>query len=775
MKNLSIRLKGFTGIKKGLGRDEIALDLSLLNGLTAIAGPNGFGKSTLIENLHPFRILASRKGALAHHVFLRDAVKEYAFAMDGHTFQTVLKIDNHSERQEAFIYKDGKAKSETNGKVSEYDKYIKDLFGSSNLFFNSVFCPQNSKKISQLTPGALTKLFIEFLGHEKYEMYKDTSNKSANIIAGKRFDLAEQKNKLADKILELATVEDRIAHTVASKKEYEEKLKHEKDVLKSAREGLEIERKNIINNDQLQIKINALQKELDDDIISGNKDNDQTSRKLTELREKARVLCDQIKVLDEILNKKDEISAAGSETKKLDQKIADCNENIKQVVNLIEKNNLWLNGLRKDHAETTEKYMKQHDDLVIKINELRIYERDLVSCRENIKALDARDPDCQSQTCSFIVSALEAEKKIPELEKACSGLKELDEKSLTLLNKRHEFEAQYQKDLAECTEKADFLIDQKADLEKALTAVELKKTELAHLSEKQGEIDVAQAKKDNLNDLKGEIIEEGIKISEELEARNQERKKKDSEIVSEIKGLEFDLNIEAQKQFEIWEKAIEQYENSVSFIEIHIANLDSMMRGLDKDLETKIDLEAQIKEIDARDEFLSSEASQWIYIKNGCSKDGLQALEIEAIAPEISENANSLLSSAFGPLSTIDFKTLDEDGKETLKIRVIDEDGEDVLLDNRSGGQQVWALKALRLAMTMISKEKSGRDFKTFFSDEEDGALSVENAEKFINLYRALMSQGGFDDCVYISHKSECISMADNRIEFNQDKTISIL
>lgn len=53
---LSLTLKGFRGIRDGLGLDVLTLDLELLAGdaaLVALAGANGRGKSTILDNLHP--------------------------------------------------------------------------------------------------------------------------------------------------------------------------------------------------------------------------------------------------------------------------------------------------------------------------------------------------------------------------------------------------------------------------------------------------------------------------------------------------------------------------------------------------------------------------------------------------------------------------------------------------------------------------------------------------------------------------------------------------
>jgi exonuclease SbcC len=63
MQPLSLRLRGFRGIRDGLGLDELTLDLERLAdgaALVAIAGANGRGKSTVMDNLHPYLTMPSR-------------------------------------------------------------------------------------------------------------------------------------------------------------------------------------------------------------------------------------------------------------------------------------------------------------------------------------------------------------------------------------------------------------------------------------------------------------------------------------------------------------------------------------------------------------------------------------------------------------------------------------------------------------------------------------------------------------------------------------------
>ena len=95
MKPLSLRLKGFRGIRDGLARDEIALDLERITAgaqLIALAGSNGRGKTTLMENLTPYPVMPSRAGAdglgsfsFYDHLCLPENEKELIYAINSLT------------------------------------------------------------------------------------------------------------------------------------------------------------------------------------------------------------------------------------------------------------------------------------------------------------------------------------------------------------------------------------------------------------------------------------------------------------------------------------------------------------------------------------------------------------------------------------------------------------------------------------------------------------------------------------------------------------------
>ncbi|MFP3648675.1 hypothetical protein, partial [Paraburkholderia sp. SIMBA_054] len=66
MRPLTLTLTGFIGVRDGMKRDSVTLNLeSLPNGLIALTGPNGAGKSIIMDSLHPYRIMPSRATKLS--------------------------------------------------------------------------------------------------------------------------------------------------------------------------------------------------------------------------------------------------------------------------------------------------------------------------------------------------------------------------------------------------------------------------------------------------------------------------------------------------------------------------------------------------------------------------------------------------------------------------------------------------------------------------------------------------------------------------------------
>jgi DNA repair protein SbcC/Rad50 len=166
---LRLTLTGFRGIRSGLGRDTITLDLDELAGdcvLVAIAGANGRGKTTVMDNLHPFMVMPSRAGAdglgafsYYDHVYLPESQKELVWLHRGRTYKTHLVFRvNGKRRTEAFLFErtgdaawkpvalaDGTV---SDGKVDTYEKAVSEVLCPPETFFTSVFSAQGKRPLS---------------------------------------------------------------------------------------------------------------------------------------------------------------------------------------------------------------------------------------------------------------------------------------------------------------------------------------------------------------------------------------------------------------------------------------------------------------------------------------------------------------------------------------------------------------------------------------------------------------------------------------------------
>ncbi|HEC62121.1 MAG TPA: hypothetical protein ENI27_07695 [bacterium] len=94
---------------------------------------------------------------------------------------------------------------------------------------------------------------------------------------------------------------------------------------------------------------------------------------------------------------------------------------------------------------------------------------------------------------------------------------------------------------------------------------------------------------------------------------------------------------------------------------------------------------------------------------------------------------------------------------------------EEVEMRLTSGGEQVLLLHALRLAMTLYAKSKSGKDFKTIFVDEIDGQLSSKIRNDFAEMNRQALREGEFETMMLVSHSHEVIDAADRIINFSEN------
>jgi len=830
MRLKKVRIRGAIGIKKGLGLNEISLDLDGLSGLVVLDGPNGVGKTTLLDNMQPFRILPSRKAGLANHFFLRDSCRELVLEHEGTEYRLLVRIDAEKGKQEGYIYVNGSNESLTTGKVREYDAEIKRLFGSKDLFLSSVFCAQGTDD-SQLGPAELKKQFVEFLNIQKYQAWADTAKAAGNILKEKIAEAERQIKRIDDDPLPSG---QEINAAIKSIEKEIEALEHDLRHLDDIKTGTSAKREELVKKiakaEAENEKINILRQEYER--LCERKSNAEADyrQRLNEISDEILQANLVIQGKQDLIDKMPMIETAKYEARDVEAEIANKQKVLAELqaqVQRLSKSESDDYRLLRERAQETQKKIKEfaeklsqkdimlaavqqrEHDIKMKIRDIKnnrklsALQYDISAAKATVQDLDKRDPACTSETCSFIVSAIDAQKRLPGMIAEAERLeKELDGQKNRL-----------KKELSETNKEMLAILNEKQDLDKSIQACnailtgindeerqtaeryQVKHTEISReIDGTRRQIDELRVKLDAYRDLisqEAEAKAASVEIKnaekqikklkaerEKLEASNTEAM---SEIMTRMAKLSDQINannvsIDLKDELAGIDSELNRIERAIQEKQAKKNNLrenDLQELSFKLKMRTKLDNEKSL--LETRIKLFSNELSDWAYLTIACGKNGIQALEIDAVAPAISGVANALLSETFGPTFQVRLDTLNDAAKETLDIWVSRPDGSEVLLDDLSGGEKVWVLKALRLARTIIIKEKSGRNLLTCFGDEEDGALRHgETSLSFIGLYREFLRLGGFQTCFYISHKPECIGAADYRLVFEPGNGITV-
>jgi exonuclease SbcC len=816
MKLIDLKLKGFIGLNKGMGLDEISLPLADLSGLVAFDGPNGRGKTTILENMQPFRTFASRRGTLKKHCFAKDSQKELTLEYNGDIIRTLIKMDAQTTRaDEGFIWVNDKPI--VDGKPTSYDKAIKEIFGSPNLFFWSIFCAQNSKKLTDLTTGKMKELFTEFLRLDRYAGYEDTVKQALGMVQGIGSGALLKAQHIANELEKYKGIRPEViikdeGEALEANQHSLEKLQLE---IERIRTGIEDAKAEITANEIKLKNKEAIGQDLllaKDALIEliNEKAHKQTS--VGHQLDKVQV---QITETLKILEGAEEIKQAADRCFSLDTQIKGLAGEIEVARKAADNMQAELNNVNQavvdkmqildncKNSELVKQAQVKADELTGRQKEVSALtlekDPDYIVMRAEIKglqkrtgALDQKDADCISEKCGLITDALNAKEELMYRQDTAKDYAEtwneghLDsmaeiakavgeaEDHLAALQENHQAEVtEAEQNLAAAKAKVQIVEDDLNPIQASIgvkgaqkKTMQVEFDDLTPLAKKAVELEIAAANLSRLEEQEDAIKRQNAEIEKEYSAKTAAQEKVVTDLATRIGAIK--LNEDAETEWQGLVETLKARKGAEEQLAKTIRNSENKILDATRMAETIKGLQADLKEAQDAQGIVTGELVQWEYLKAACGKKGLQALEIDGVSPVIQQYANDLLISTFGPMNTIRFETQDEDMKEVLNIIVMDPDGTETMLENKSGGEAVWILKSLRLALTLLSKEKGGRDFRTVLMDEEDGALSPANAVKFIGLYRSMMDIGGFDTCYYISHKQEAVGLANHRLIFGE-------
>lgn len=189
----------------------------------------------------------------------------------------------------------------------------------------------------------------------------------------------------------------------------------------------------------------------------------------------------------------------------------------------------------------------------------------------------------------------------------------------------------------------------------------------------------------------------------------------------------------------------------------------------------RADLEANAAVV-AKARRLEAEIADWTLL--GMGLRGVVDLSIENAGPGIASIANDLLNVAYGPRFSLRIVTQREQANkkvvECFDISVLDsESGLESSILHKSGGEAVILDRCLTDSCAIFQQDNVGIMYGTAFADEADGALSAYNREMFLNMERRAMTMGNYGRKYFVSHSPEAWEMADYVLDLANYKVAS--
>lgn len=777
MKIRNLKLRGAIGIKKGLGVDEIEIDFTQFQpGLIALTGRNGSGKTTVMENLHPYRQMVSRDGSLQSHFYLKDSYRVLDFESNGKTYQSSILIDALTGASEAYLFENPglpDMQPLNDGKLTTYDTEIEKLLGTPELFFNSVFSGQKSKGIAELKPADRRKLFYELLNLNVYETYLERAkaelkkeeiklaqteakinlltaqSKSIEVLETTQSELNSQK---AETIKTITRIESEISEvqTKLQKLEVEKKLSEEKKLRNTEHE------KKIAS---ILIEIQQCENDHNAKVLKLNSDVEENTK---------------------LLNHNLKLSTEEAETT-INTKL----EQIKELTGLIDNGKNSLMTLQKkyslykdEHSKRIEEISESEKNLVSIENEANLLKQQTTSQKAEIDKIEksililVRVPCTEElgSNCPFVENAYSDKSTLDSKIESLNNLnKRLTEKKTEFDKTKSEIEIIKTKLINANTEK-ELHFYQQIDLKtKTLKGQEnelkeLNKTDWQKLKDElkqaSNNVTLYQSKIESLLSVIEEAKENYLKEVEKLGAEvNELYSKIDANLDSKISRIENEINCLNDEKEELQQQLKEQKELSSS--------LDKQITEIEKEIEQeKINMNT-ITKLQQEKRNIEAEILDWTFLSKAFDKTGIPVLKLENSGIEITSIANELLS-LFENKFRIVFETtsLTKDKKklkETFDINIVEEDGV-CEIGNKSGGQQVWLETAIQLAISLVVR-KQGRNIETSFLDEKDGALDLDNAYNYIEMLRKAHQMSGVNNTFIITHRPELLDLIPQQVK----------
>lgn len=803
MRPLELKLRNFIGIRSGLNRDEIALDLRGLRGLVAIVGDNGMGKTTVLDSLTPYRLMAYRAGGYSPRQFsyyeetYGDALKELVWEHGGSVYRSeiIIKGSNKTKKTEAYLYvqmPEGWAPAAapdgtvSDGKTDTYDTCVNAILGTPEMFFTAVFSAQNRRQLSDYSAGDIKLLLSELLGLDHLLDLADSAAKAGtyqqaryDALSGNLAALATAESELATVVKDVHRNGERL-HGAKGGREGARRLAADKSMaLAEARARAANADENARRRQTLTNERAAADREMQATLVRLRDDYARARdleacapmlREMTAIETQIRALSQQADGFRSAINAapledaSGDIAAAETDLSAADAAIAAINDRIKGLADAPAQ----AATLRERMAALA----REGTGLVSQSKASK--ERAALAARVPCAGLDI------NSTCPLLANAHTAKGEAVRLDAEAES-------------KRQQYSGlKAQLDVAEAqatdhkAAAADLTAAQarRTEIETRLTALRRKQAAAAAADQARTALAAAEA---NLAAAQAQAQEKRAAIEQQRAQATQrmaeikvEAARVEAAGTARVASLQVAIDAIPTGDAETSglaaaERELAAAEEALSRLDAEIVDATQKLADAEagrKALEARLRDAGSVREESAR---LGGDIAQWRLLAKGLGRDGIVALSIDDAGPTISGIANDLLTACYGPRFSLRFDTQAEtkDGRvrETFDIRVFDADrGDDKSIAKTSGGERVWLDEALVRAIALFQAQSSGRRYQCLFSDEADGALSPERKRHYMRMKRKVLELGGYEVEFFISHTPELWQEADAVIDMSTFK-----
>ncbi len=806
MQVLSLTLKGFRGIRSGLNREQLSLDFErLADGaqLVAIAGANGRGKSTVMDNMHPFLTMPSRAavagpGGFSYydHVFLPESEKDLTWAHEGRSYRSQVVIRTGARRRtEAFLHAlddagrwqpmvldDGTV---SDGKVETYTRCVERVCGSAETFFTSVFSAQGKRPLNSYRNAEIKSLLADLLGQDEVLALGQKAGETGRLLKaglglirqeleglsletqrlhsqrgrldGAHARVAQNQSMRQEAQRGLETAQERHAQTVAERERAQDtemrrtQLLAERQAVVDA--NLEADGAMQAQDERERIRLGRLEQRLAARV--------QQQRARRQTLEQARQRClDVLADADAVWRAAKRLPLA---ERVLSQRILRSEECRRQTHNLTQSQ-----GAQKLAEQKLAGIEREAGQAALQAEALA---RRFGLTRE----VPCAGSDLQGQ-CRLLGDAHEAQALVPS---ARGRIAQLAQERVLAQGEIDELQGQSQALVgaplalrwAERVElRARKRMSRMSSLSAQAPGCRQAETTLAEVNQELASVGPGT------DEATPDEVAERQQIGEARRGLAQQRQRRGQQTAATLSRLDDALAalppaFDAQR-LAMSERAIAQARVQLTAAEqshqsaVHDAmEFDALSRQLAAQKERQIGLEA-------RRDRAQAELGHWNLFARCMSHDGLIALAIDDAGPALSALANDLLLACYGPRFAVSIHTLLETGKgeqrEGFDIVVHDgESGESKSVGLMSGGERVWINECLTRAVALYLAQNSGRHYATLFSDEADGPLDPERKRMFLAMKREVLRLGGYEREFFVSQTPELTAMADVVIDLD--------